>query len=249
MTDSNTSFIGTADWHHADWRERFYPRHMPAHAWLDHYGRQLNTVELDAARLQPLDRNLAATWLSSVPENFRFTVQAPRLITHVHKLRNCAQLVTATLQHLSGLHDRMGPVLFSLPARWHCNLDRLERFLTDLPGEFRYAFEFHDPDWLRPATYALLREHGAALCVNDAMPGEHRDVVTSGFVYVRLYGPGAGGRYTSAGLRIWSTRIANWRRKRLDSYVLFHNDTRAYAAKNACLLRDYEGLRKIRGTR
>ena len=240
------SFVGTAGWRHPHWRERFYPRQLPTHAWLDHYGRRLNGVELDAGRLAKLDTNLSATWRSAVPTGFAFTVQAPRLITHVHKLRNCASLVTGMLQQLQRLEGQLGPVLFSLPPRWHCNAERLSQFLEDLPDGFRYAFEFQDTDWLRPEIFGLLRAQGAALCLNDRMPLEHMAVTTSDFVYVRMYGPKPGGRYNSVGLRAWATRVAGWRRKRLDSYVMFQNDALAHGAKNACLLRDFEELRPTR---
>lgn len=242
MTKSITSFIGTAGWRHLHWRDRFYPQQLPSHSWLNHYSRELNTVELDAGRLINIDHNLMATWRSAVPTQFRFTVQAPRLITHVHKLRNCASLIDNLRQQLQGFEGQLGAVLFSLPARWHCNLDRLEQFLSALPGEFRYAFEFHDPDWLRPETFSLLREHAAALCLNDRMPLEALSVTTSDFVYVRLYGPSMTGRYNSIGLRTWATRVAGWRRKQLDSFVMFQNDALAYGAKNACLLRDFGAL-------
>lgn len=240
------SFVGTAGWRHAHWRERFYPRQLPTHAWLDHYGRRLNAVELDAGRLTGMDANLTATLRSAVPAGFSFTVQAPRLITHVHKLRNCSTLVAGMLQPLQQLEGQLGPVLFSLPARWHCNTDRLAQFLESLPDGFRYAFEFQDADWLRPEIFGLLRNHGAALCLSDQMPDEHMVVTASDFVYVRMYGPKAGGRYNSVGLRAWATRVAGWRRNQLDSYVLFQNDAHAHAAKNACLLRDFDGLRPRR---
>ncbi len=242
MTNKLTPFIGTAGWRHAHWRERFYPRQLATHAWLNHYGQEFTTVELDAGRLAGVDHNIIATWRSSVPAQFRFTIQAPRLITHVHKLRNCTAHLQQLFVQLQDFKGQLGPVLFSLPSRWHCNLDRLAQFLDELPEQFRYAFEFQDSDWLRPETYALLREHSAALCLNDRMPAEALAVTTSDFVYVRLYGPKSNGRYNSIGLRAWATRIAGWRRKQLDSYVLFQNDALAYAAKNACLLRDFEDL-------
>ena len=34
---------------------------------------------------------------------------------------------------------------YLLPARWRCNLPRLEKFLDTLPSEHRLAFEFRDP--------------------------------------------------------------------------------------------------------
>lgn len=241
MKTSLTPYIGTAGWRHMHWRERFYPQQLPSHSWLNHYSHELNSVELDAGRLTNIDHNLTATWRCAVPAQFRFTVQAPRRITHVHKLRNCGSLIDHLLLQLQGFEGQLGAVLFSLPARWHCNLDRLSQFLSVLPNHYRYAFEFHDLDWLGPETFALLREHGAALCLNDRMPLEAISVTTSDFVYVRLYGPSTG-RYNSIGLRSWATRVAGWRRKQLDSFVMFQNDALAYGAKNACLLRDFGTL-------
>ena len=245
-TASTLPFIGTSGWQHAHWRSRFYPAQLPTHAWLDHYGQQLNAVELDGGRLAHLDANLAATWRSTVPAHFSFTIQAPRTITHVHKLRNCSHLVTALLDRLHRLEQQLGPIIFSLPPRWHCNIDRLEHFLGALPAGFRYAFEFHDRDWLRPETFALLQRHGAALCLNDRMPLDSLSTITSDYTYARLYGPPAHGRYNSLGLRTWATRISAWQRRKLACYVLFQNDLMAYAAKNACLLRDFEDLRPLR---
>lgn len=246
MTEPKTPHIGTADWRHAHWRTRFYPPQLPAHAWLDHYSRHLNTVELDGARLAGLDAGLAASWCGRLPSQFTFTVQAPRLLTHVHKLRNCGHLVETLFERLRPLEHRLGPILFSLPPKWHCNPERLDAFLSALPPPFRYAVEFQDRDWLRPETLALLRERGAALCLSDRLPEDVLDTVTADFIYARLYGPSRGGRYTAVGLRAWASRLAGWRRRRLDGYVLFQNDALAYAVKNACLLRDFGGLQATR---
>lgn len=242
MTESMAHHIGTADWRHAHWRARFYPPQLPTHAWLEHYSRQLNTVELDGARLAGLDANLAATWCSRLPPGFAFTVQAPRRLTHVHKLRNCGRLVETLFARLEPLEQRLGPILFSLPPNWHCNPERLDAFLTALPPHFRYAVEFHDHDWLQPETLALLREHGAALCLSDALPEDALDTLTADFVYARLYGPSRSGRYTAVGLRAWVSRLAGWGRRGLDAHVLFQNDALAYGVKNACLLRDLSRL-------
>ncbi len=246
MTETTTPHIGTADWRHAHWRTRFYPPQLPAHAWLDHYSHHLDTVELDGARITDLNAGLVADWCDRLPPRFTFTVQAPRLLTHVHKLRNCGHLVETLFERMRPFEDRLGPILFSLPPKWHCNPERLDAFLAALPPRFRYAVEFQDRDWLRPETLALLRARGTALCLSDRLPEEALDTVTAEFMYARLYGPSHGGRYTAVGLRAWASRLARWQRKGLDGYVLFQNDALAYAVKNACLLRNFGELQATR---
>lgn len=242
MPDFVAPFIGTAGWQHAQWRNRFYPAPLASNDWLRHYGQHLNCVELDAGRLTHLDAQLAAQWGASVAANFRFTIQMPRAITHIRKLRHCEAQIEAALYKVQRLEMRLGPLVFSLPPRWQCNLRRLEDCLASLPRDFRYVFEFQDPSWLQQDCYALLRAYNAALCVTDRMPNEARTITTSDFTYARLYGPPATGRYTSIGLRSWVSRLAGWQRHGLQCHVLFQSGTRLAALKNACLLRDYEAI-------
>ena len=241
MSDTHLH-IGTAEWRHASWRARFYPSHLPQHAWLQHYAREFNGVELDSSRLTQLDENLAATWCSSVGPDFRFCIQMPRAVTHVRRLRNAEAQVEATLYKAQRLGTQLGACLFSLPPRWHRNLERLEQFLIGLPKEFRYAFEFLDSDWLHPDTFELLRQHNMALALNDHMPTEHSAVTTTDFTYVRLYGPAARSRYTATGLRSWAARLAGWQRHGMAGYVLVQNAPDITAIKNARLLRGFEEL-------
>ncbi|HWE38795.1 MAG TPA: DUF72 domain-containing protein, partial [Isosphaeraceae bacterium] len=52
-------------------------------------------------------------------------------------------------------------------------LARLDPFLAALPGGFRYAVEVRNPEFLGPAYFALLRDHGVAHTFNawTRMPG------------------------------------------------------------------------------
>ena len=45
--------------------------------------------------------------------------------------------------------------------------DKLERFLTQAPRSFHYAFELRDERLMTPRYFALLREHGASHCFNQ----------------------------------------------------------------------------------
>ena len=81
---------------------------------------------------------------------------------------------------------RLGPVLFQLPPNFKADVALLAAFLEKLPPEIRCAFEFRNASWLNDEVYALLEKHGVALCLAESEKFEVPQVITAGFVYVRL---------------------------------------------------------------
>lgn len=67
--------------------------------------------------------------------------------------------------------------------------------------------------------------------------------VTTGFVYIRLHGPGEKyqGNYSATTLKRWAERCLNWQAEGKDVYIYFDNDQHAYAAKNALAMKKYCG--------
>ena len=136
---------------------------------------------------------------------------------------------------IQSLKSKLGPVLFQLPPRWHCNLERLESFLEALPDKYRYTFEFRDKSWFNDGVYQLLSDHKAAFCIYD-MNGEVTPrILTADFVYVRLHGPAEkySGNYTKTHLNMWAKRFVEWSRNGREIYCYFNNDLKGCAVKNA----------------
>jgi uncharacterized protein YecE (DUF72 family) len=132
--------------------------------------------------------------------------------------------------------DKLGPVLWQLPASFRRDDVRLAETLARLP-DGRHAFEFRHPSWFDDDVYALLREHRAALVVADrnGLP-EAPWVDTAGWWYVRLHHGRAGrrGNYSPAELERWAERL---RGRSGDAYVYFNNDWEGFAPQNAATLR------------
>ncbi|MBI4526771.1 MAG: DUF72 domain-containing protein [Deltaproteobacteria bacterium] len=72
--------------------------------------------------------------------------------------------------------------------------DRLAAFLKAAPST-RWAVEFRVPRWLCDGVFAILKEHGSALCIHD-MIDNHRRVITAGWVYLCFHGDRYGGCYS-----------------------------------------------------
>ena len=81
---------------------------------------------------------------------------------------------------------RLGPVLFQLAPNLKADLPTLTAFVEKLPRDIRCAFEFRNKSWLIDEVYRLFEKHGIALCLAESDKFEVPEVVTAGFVYVRL---------------------------------------------------------------
>ena len=235
---SGNLYIGTSGWHYPHWREILYPAGMGTDQWLAHYAGRFASVEVNSTFYRFPDPGAVATWADRTPATFRFSVKAPRGITHFKKLKNCSQPLAEFFAHLAPLGERLGPVLFQLPPRWRCNPARLAAFLEDLPVEFRYAFEFRDPSWETEQIWDLLERFGVAFCICDLGGRSSPRVTTTEYVYIRLHGPGQpyADNYSPTILQGWVSAIRGWLRNGKDVYCYFDNDASGYAVKNASQL-------------
>ncbi|MBB4286528.1 DUF72 domain-containing protein [Roseospira goensis] len=231
--------IGTSGWHYTHWTGPFYPSDVQAGDRLAFYASAFRAAEVNNTFYSLPRASTLRHWCAQTPDGFVFACKASRYITHMKKLKDAAETVPRFLESIAPLGDKLGPVLFQLPPRWRCNVDRLAALLAVVPPGQRCAVEFRDESWFTEAVDTVLADHGAAFTVYD-LDGHTAPVkVTADFAYVRLHGPGAPyqGSYDAAALATWAARIAEWRDGGRDVYVFFDNDEAGYAALNAAHLR------------
>lgn len=230
--------IGTSGWHYPHWRGVFYPTDLPANRWLGFYAAQLRSTEINNSFYRLPSPDAVAQWVKDTPPDFTFAVKAWRVITHRKKLKDCAQVLGTFLDTVEPLGTKLGPILFQLPPRWHCNPQRLADFVALLPRGRRYTFEFRDHSWHCREVYDLLRAHSLAFCIYELDGFRSPSVITGNFVYVRLHGPGSAysGNYHPNTLRSWSRRAREMRQQGRDVYLFFDNDQAGYAVHNALTL-------------
>ena len=243
MCAQATITIGTSGWSYRHWRGAFYPAGLAQSDWLPFYASQFGSVEINSTFYRLPAHGTATGWALQTPDRFVFAVKASRYITHLKKLSDCGEAVARLIDVADALGDKLGPLLFQLPPRWHINIARLQTFLTALPARYRYVFEFRDPSWWTQDTYALLREFRASLCQYSLADELSPEVVTCDFIYVRMHGPNPGyaGSYGDVVLREWAHKLQDWQSAGLSSFVYFDNDAGACAtrdAHNLCALCD-----------
>jgi uncharacterized protein YecE (DUF72 family) len=232
-------FIGTSGWNYKHWLGPFYPEKFRAADMLRFYSEHFDSVEINATHYHLPRLSSFDSWRATTPGEFVFAVKASRFITHMKKLKAPRTSTEKFFAGVERLEDKLGPILFQLPPHWHLNYERLESFLSALPTDFRYTFEFRDHSWHTREVYDLLKKHNVALCFYHQMGYDSPAEVTADFVYVRLHGTESkyAGSYPRSVLKKWAHRIGCWRKASKRVYFYFNNDPEGHAVKNALSLK------------
>lgn len=184
-------FVGTSGWAYPSWKPDFYPQKLAQKKFLNFYATQLNAVEVNFTFRQLVKETTLQNWLAETPADFRFTVKAHQVITHIKRLKGTEDFVLrflATIQPLASA-GKIGPVLFQLPPNLKVDLELLRGFLATLPKRMQSSFEFRHASWLSEETYTILREHNVALCIAESEERDTPDVVTADYAYYRYRKP------------------------------------------------------------
>ena len=195
---------GTSGFSYKEWLGRFYPEKLPAVEMLRYYAERFTTVEINNTFYRMPAESMLVQWSQQVPDQFMFTLKAPKRITHVNRLRDSESNVAEFLRRASALGDKLGVILFQLPPYLKKDLPRLQAFLDQLPSGRQVAFEFRSTSWQDDEVHALLRARGAILCVTDTDEGDTPFVATSDCGYLRLRRT----HYSDDDLRAWASQIA-----------------------------------------
>jgi uncharacterized protein YecE (DUF72 family) len=237
--------VGCSGWQYASWRGRFYPETLASARWLEHYVTLFDTVELNNSFYKLPERQTFAAWRRRVPAEFLFAVKASRYLTHLKQLLTTGPPVRRLFSRVVGLGDRLGPVLYQLPARMTCDLPRLRHFLALLPRQrarrpVRHTIEFRHPSWYVDEVFAVLEEHGVALCLHDREGSVTPRRVVGPFVYVRFHGSSGAyvGGYSPKALDGWAAWLGMQATGGLDVFAYFNNDPEAQAPRDAAALRE-----------
>ncbi len=236
-------YIGTSGWSYKSWDKAFYPEDVPKAGQFDFYATQFPTVEINSTFYRLPTEKMVCGWRDKAPVRFVYAVKGSRFITHMKKLRNLNGALDRFFERIRPLRQRVGVVLWQLPPMLRYDPDRLEGFLRQLPGEYRYAVEFRHSSWLQEDVFTLLNQHKTAH-VSVSSLGMPRDLtVTTDIVYIRFHGlsGGAAHDYTRAELEPWAEHVRQHAREGRTVFAFFNNDANVRAPANAMTLMEMTG--------
>ena len=184
-------YAGTSGFAYPGWKPGFYPEKLPTKKFLEHYSSRLNAVEINYTFRRLAALSTLTAWVQATQPGFLFAPKANMRITHIQKLKDAAASTALFLKSIDPLRSarRLGPILFQLPPTLRSDQALLAEFLSQLPNDLRYTFEFRHTSWLADTTYKLLADHKVALCAAESEKLETPEVVTADFIYYRLRKP------------------------------------------------------------
>lgn len=197
-------WVGTSGYNYQEWKGNFYPEDISDKRMLAYYGERFTSVEINYTFYRMPTNRILANWAAEVPDRFRFTLKAPRRITHDQRLRSVEDTLASFCSIAKTLGPNLGAMLFQLPPFMKKDVELLEVFLHELPPGLKPVVEFRHASWLADDTYEVLKRFGVALCIADSEDHTTPLESTTSFGYLRLRRTD----YDEAALADWASRAA-----------------------------------------
>lgn len=209
--------IGISGWTYAPWRGVFYPEKLSQDEELPYAASLFDSIEINGTFYRLQQPASFVRWRDETPEDFVFSVKAPRYITHVRRLREIETPVANFLASgVLRLDHKLGPLLWQFPPFLRYDAPRFEAFFAMLPHDtveaarlarahderirsdegipdaparpLRHAIEVRHESFRDPAFIESLRRHRIALVCADTVSWPRLMDLTADFVYCRLHG-------------------------------------------------------------
>jgi uncharacterized protein YecE (DUF72 family) len=205
---------------------------------LARYSQTFNCCEINSSFYRPHKKETWERWAASVPADFQFSVKVPKAITHEAKLNCSREVLSAFLEQIEFLREKLGPVLLQLPPSLAFDLSTATKFLSLLREEYSgdVVCEPRHASWFCEQVDDFLREYKVARVAADpaCVPDAIRPGGSSSLAYFRLHGSPR--RYYSAYDEDFLTKLA-MKLENLKAggrvWCIFDNTASGCAAQNA----------------
>ncbi|MDQ7981786.1 DUF72 domain-containing protein [Paraburkholderia sp. SARCC-3016] len=210
--------VGIGGWTFAPWRGLFYPEGLAQKRELEYASRQLTTIEINGTFYGSQKPESFAKWHDETPDDFVFSLKAPRFATHRRILAEAGESIERFIASgVLELKDKLGPINWQFAPTKQFDEQDFDAFLSLLPKEaegraLRHAVEVRHESFRNEAFVALARKHGVAIVVaGDSRYLQIADL-TAPFVYARIMGTSDASErgYDDAALDLWTARMRTW---------------------------------------
>lgn len=229
-------YIGCSGWSYPSWKGVFYPPDLGSSDYLAYYAHRFNTVEVNSTFYHFPAAQTVQSWVSQVPDDFKFSLKVSRLITHTKRM----QQVQEPLHRFYGLQDilqdKVGCFLFQFPANFHFTAHNLEQILTHVDATYKNVLEFRHASWWCPEAINSLQGKRLIFCTVSGFNVPTALTVSQGVSYIRFHGDSSYvASYSDQALSNWAHQIQESGAQELWAY--FNNTTYAHAISNATVLK------------
>jgi uncharacterized protein YecE (DUF72 family) len=259
--------IGCSGWSYNDsqdkggWLDVFYPDKKTKK--LRYYSQFFNTVEMDSTFYKEfylgMNQGLFMGLTKATPDNFKFSIKVPEIITHEKRLdldKNVIPEFLTFLDKISPLKNtnKLGTIIIQLPPSFTIKeFEKTEKFLDRLYVKDEniksnsYSIEFRHPSWNTEGTFEMLRHYNVASVLTDSPSKENlgflsdeNNVVTNTHAAIRLHGRNNNRNhywydylYSESELIPWVNKIKKIKEQADSVFVYFNNHYGGKAIVNA----------------
>lgn len=231
--------IGCSGYQYSDWKRIFYPEELPEKKWFEFYAGYFNSLELNVTFYRAPKPPLLRSWYTRTPNDFLFSVKAPRLITHFKRLHEAQVALNQFYEALRhGLAEKAGCVLFQFPSSFVYEEHRLERIVNLVDPSWRNVVEFRHESWWKEEVFSAFRSKNITFCGMSHPRLPNGVVQTSDAVYYRFQGVPHlyTSSYSTPQLENISQQIQSLNVK--DAFIFFNNTADGAAVNNARQFRE-----------
>jgi uncharacterized protein YecE (DUF72 family) len=183
-------YLGCSGWSYDGWRGPFYPQELGNKYWLSYYSQIFDFVEIDSTFYRMPSAFMVNNWSKRTPDNFKFAVKFPKVITHDKRLKDVGKDIEKFYDSMEPLYDKILVFMMQLPPSLQIaeGLESIKNLQYLLDPSFRYAIEVRHHSWFNELFYNYLKEKNYCLVWSQQDSLVTPPVVTTDFVYLRLIG-------------------------------------------------------------
>ena len=182
--------IGCSGWSYEGWKGNFYPKDMENKDYLSYYSKFFRFVEVDSTYYRIPSRSSVRGWKDKTPDDFKFSLKFPKVITHEKKLEDVVKPLSILFYSLEPLIEKTTTLLIQLPPflSEKKGFNPLQSMFRHLDKRFRYSLEVRHSSWFNDNLYDLLKENDISLVWSVRDKLQSPSIITSDKVYIRFIG-------------------------------------------------------------
>ncbi len=239
-------YIGCSGFYNKDWRESFYPKGLPQKQWFNYYCSQFNSLELNTTFYRFPTQQLLQRFYDESPQAFKFSIKAPRLITHYKQFKETESLLGDFYSSIAeGLKEKLGVVLFQLPGKIIFSEELLELIIEQLDPNFNNVIEFRNTSWWHEYVFQKLASKNISFCGASIKGLPDEIIKNSNIIYYRFHGIEKlyYSEYNSQKIEHFADELITFDDAK-DAYIFFNNTATMAAIHNAFQLREFLSAKK-----
>lgn len=181
--------IGCSSFNNRFWKGIFYPDNLSGSKFFEFYCQYFSTYEFNGSFYSFPTVRILENWYKKTPENFTFSVKAPKEITHIMKFVDCEYLINQFYETCKeGLKDKLGCVLFQFPPSYKFSIEKLYQIIGNLDLSFKNVIEFRHESWWNQEVWDAFLANNITFCSVSHPQLPQTIFKDFPLIYIRLHG-------------------------------------------------------------